>query len=145
MCTVDEWNAQSCSHLWISRLWCWPHITVVLVLTTRCQTSPAAAVYFSFVMTSTTISPVEPVPGALRSVILVTSSVLRQCGYFLWDYLKDTVLHKDPYRIQELKFTIQSEIECLSTDTVTKFLRSFLLRLLNVHGLRGRHIENSLL
>jgi hypothetical protein len=50
----------------------------------------------------------------------------------VWDYLKGLVFEKDQRRIQVQKFGIQSEMECMSTDTVTKFFRYFLFRFVNV-------------
>jgi hypothetical protein len=46
--------------------------------------------------------------------------------------------------IPELKTAIQSETEVISTETLSKVLNSFVLRLHEVRDLRGHHVINIL-
>jgi hypothetical protein len=61
------------------------------------------------------------------------------------DHCWRTVLYGKSGRFRKiLKTAIQSEIENISTETLTKVLKSFVLRSHKVHDLRGHHMEHIL-
>jgi hypothetical protein len=51
---------------------------------------------------------------------------------------------KNLNKIPELQTAIQSEIEAISTEVLTKFLNSFILRMHKVPHLWGHHMEHFL-
>jgi hypothetical protein len=54
------------------------------------------------------------------------------------------VFQKNPYKILELKTAMQSEIEAISTETITKVLNNFVLQLHEVYDLWVYHMEDIL-
>jgi hypothetical protein len=60
---------------------------------------------------------------------LSTSLDLKPWDHFLWGYFKDRLLQKNLSTSLELKTATQSETEAISTETLTKVLSNFVLRL----------------
>jgi hypothetical protein len=58
--------------------------------------------------------------------------------------LKDRVFQKNPNTIPELKICIQSGIEAISTETLTKALNNFTPQLHEVYDLWGHHLKHVL-
>jgi hypothetical protein len=71
-----------------------------------------------------------------------TSTNLNPRDYFPWGDFKDRLLQKNLHTIPELETAIQSEIEALSTETLTKVPNIFVLPLHKVHILRRYCKEN---
>lgn len=53
--------------------------------------------------------------------------------------------HKNPPAIPEIKTAIQSEIDAISEDTLTKVLNNFVLRLCKFLNLRGSNSKKKCL
>lgn len=56
--------------------------------------------------------------------------------------LERHMFQRSPHTIPELRTKIRTDTEAVSTETLTKVLNSFLLRLLKFHDLPGHHIEH---
>jgi hypothetical protein len=50
------------------------------------------------------------------------------------------MFQKNPYTILEMKNAIQSETEAISTETLTKVLKNFVLCLYKDYDIRGHHM-----
>jgi hypothetical protein len=66
---------------------------------------------------------------------------LNPSDYFLWGCIKDKVYINNPQTIEELKISIQTEIEQISKETLKSVIQNFIFRLRCVIKNKGTTIE----
>jgi len=66
---------------------------------------------------------------------------INPCDFFLWGYLKDRIFTKTLNNLDELKATITTEIEFISSETLNNVFNNLFDRLITLYSVNGRHVE----